>query len=382
MCRSLFSLVLSASMLAGGSPIVSLEGMPQSEDPILTVIASHQYDLENGGRKFLLSEAEKSDFFLLGELHGDNEIPALLKVLWPEMWQQGYRYIAAEISPWAAHQLEFVPFGQSPEIKALWTKQEATSLHATAGPKATVLWGCDMEEGQPEYLIRELATLNPDDPNLKRMVALTRDGYRRQMAPELLELLVRAKGKRDEVVNDVSLRQNLLATLEIEKNRLSPDTRMIAQNERELLMKEQLLAHYRRGSTVSTASKVLLRFGRNHIHRGLDARGISTLGNFILEFAVSHGNTAFNVGAFGAGGHASLDGKSFDADERKDELAFALLAGKARHPATVFDLRPVRPLLHLIPREKRSVVQTNLTYWADSYDVLICYKTVTPLKPE
>jgi hypothetical protein len=39
-------------------------------------------------------------------------------------------------------------------------------------------------------------------------------------------------------------------------------------------------------------------------------------------------------------------------------------------------------LLHLIPREKRSVVQTNLTYWADSYDVLICYKTVTPLKPE
>lgn len=56
--------------------------------------------MERGGRAFLLNEATNNDFFLLGELHGDNEIPALLDVVWPQMWTVGYRHIAAEVSPW------------------------------------------------------------------------------------------------------------------------------------------------------------------------------------------------------------------------------------------------------------------------------------------
>jgi hypothetical protein len=126
---------------------------------------------------------------------------------------------------------------------------------------------------------------------------------------------------------------------------------------------------------------VLLRFGRNHLHRGYDARGVSTLGNFIAEFAVVESRKAFNVGAFGAGGTMNLLGKSFDADERRDELTFALLADNARYPATLFDLRPLRPPLHDIPGEKRTALERNLVYWADSYDALICYKEVTPLQP-
>jgi len=49
--------------------------------------------------------------------------------------------------------------------------------------------------------------------------------------------------------------------------------------------------------------------------------------------------------------------------------------------ATLFDLRPLRALLHDIPSEKRSETQRNLAYWADSYDALICYQTVTLLEP-
>jgi hypothetical protein len=152
-----------------------------------------------------------------------------------------------------------------------------------------------------------------------------------------------------------------------------------AQNERELLMKEQFLIHFNHSSTPGARSKVLLRFGRNHLHRGYDARGISTLGNFIAEFAIVQGQKAFNVGAFGAGGKASLLGKSFDPDERRDELAFAFLAERAKYPATLYDLRPLRSLLHRISSEKRSALQSNLIYWADAYDALVCYKTVTPL---
>jgi hypothetical protein len=234
-----------------------------------------------------------------------------------------------------------------------------------------------MEEEQPHSLIRALAALNPADPNMTSMVALTERGYDRKMSPQLLASAELSNTSTDSTVNDVSLRQNLLATLRIEVNRLSPETKIIAQNDRERLMKEQFLIHYRAHG--ETAAKVLLRFGRNHLHRGYDSRGISTLGNFVAEFAISEGKKVFNVGAFGAGGRASLLGNSWNADERNDELTFALLADTAKYSATLFDLRPLRAVLHQIPKDKRSALQLNLAYWADSYDALICYKKVTPL---
>jgi len=379
MRRQLFWLILSLTILAEGTPIVLQES--PSDDPVRTALINHQYDLAADGLKFLLDEARNSDFFLLGELHGDNEIPALLGALWPLMWKHGYRHIAAEVSPWAAHQLEFVPVGKGSEVQGLWTKDEVMEVHSLADSNAEVLWGCDIEEAQPQLLIAELALLNPSDLDLRRMTELTKDGYDRKMAPELLDLAKGSKGNKDAIVNDMSVRENLIETLEVETNRLDADTKMIAQNERERLMKEQFLKHFRRGSAAGTPSKVLLRFGRNHLHRGYDARGISTLGNFIAEFAVGEGRKAFNVGAFGAGGKATLHGDTWDTDERKDEPAFALLAEKARYSATVFDLRPLRALLHGIPQQKRSALETSLIYWADSYDAVICYKTVTPLKP-
>src|SRR5207253_9037657 len=91
--------------------------------------------------------------------------------------------------------------------------------------------GCDIEETQPQLLIRELASLNPEDRNLKRMRELTKDGYNRKMAPDLLNLAEQSKADVDTVWNDVSLRKSLVETLEVEKNRLGADTKMIAQNE-------------------------------------------------------------------------------------------------------------------------------------------------------
>ena len=375
-----FWAIFALGLVAALSTAILHGRTEQGDDQIVAALAG-QYDLENEGRIFLLNEAKSNQFFLLGELHGDKEIPALLRTLWPEMWRQGYRHIGAEVSPWAAHQLEFAPAGKDPEIRGLWTKPEAIHVHAPAGPDVSVLWGCDLEEEQPQLLIRRLADRNPGDANLSRMVELTNKGYDRKMAPALLDLIKKSKGDRDEVLNDVSLRENLIATLDIESNRLSPDTKMIAQAERELLMKQQFLEHFGRHSTPGDSTKVMLRFGRNHLHRGYDARGISTLGNFLAEFAVTQGSTSFNVGAFGAGGKASLLGDTWDADERQDELAFALLAEKAKYAATLFDLRPLRALLRRSPQEKRSPLQTNLIFWADSYDALICYKTVTPLTP-
>ena len=377
-CYNFFCLILFTAQL-------SILGNGQtSKDPssaIAHTLEVHQFDLTvTAGKEFLLNEAQSNDYFLLGELHGENEIPALLRVLWPEMWRSGYRHIAAEISPWAAAQLEADPAVHGPKIAGLWTRRQARDARSFAHPGSSVLWGCDMEEIQPELLARELQSLNPTDRSLQQIVELTKDGYSRRMAPQLLALARKLTDVKDEQFGGISLRENLVDTLEIDQNRSDPATKMIAQNERELLMKRLFLAHLQ--LEPEHGSKVMLRFGRNHLHRGYDARGISTLGNFVAEYALAHGQNTFHVGAFAAGGKESLMGETWDADERGDEPAFALLAEKARFGVTVFDLRPLRPLLHALPQNERTALQSNLVYWADSYDALICYRSVSPLGPE
>lgn len=326
----------------------------------------------------LLTESRQHDFFLLGELHGENEIPALLRDLWPQLWQAGYRHVAAEISPWAAEHLERISGHDTALTKSLWNRDQAATVRQFAAPNQRVIWGCDMEEGQPERLIVDMSSLNPEDANLRQMVGITSGDYKRSQAPELRRLAEAVHPAHDATPGGVSLWQSLRDTLRIETLRSDSSTKLATSEARELLMKRLYLAHHEK----APEGKVLLRFGRNHLHRGYDARGVSTLGNFVAEWALSQNKSVFNVGAFAAGGKEQFAGKTFDADERQDELTFALLAELAGTNATLFDLRPLRPMLHSIKTAKRTPLEANLLYWADSYDFLLCYPIVTPLSED
>jgi hypothetical protein len=79
----------------------------QEPNPVSVLLSQNQYNLKADGSRFLLDEAQRASFFLLGELHGENEIPAMIRDLWPSLWKTGYRHVAAELSPWAAGMLEF-----------------------------------------------------------------------------------------------------------------------------------------------------------------------------------------------------------------------------------------------------------------------------------
>lgn len=67
-----------------------------------------------------------------------------------------------------------------------------------------------------------------------------------------------------------------------------------------------------------------------------------------------------------------------DADERSDDLVFQFLSEQARYDATVFDLRPLRVPLRMM--QERTAVHERLLFWANSYDAIICYRKVTPVK--
>lgn len=345
----------------------------QVVDSVSASLEQTQYDLSSDGRAFLLEEAEQATFFMLGELHGENEIPALLRRLWPSMWEAGYRHIAAEVSPWAANRLE--SGNAEVPIVGLWTQSEATFATSLKEGDESVLWGCDIEEAQPHLLIRELAAANPDSKDLQTAVDMVRDGYQRPLAGDLLRLIGSAVVPEDPLLGGVSLRNSLVRSLEIETERFA-GSRLRASMRREGFMKDLFHEFW----VNAGKPKVFLRFGRNHLHRGMDRRGVSTLGNFVAELAAAENLAAFNVAAFAGGGRIRLVGPASEFDERADDPAFAYLASVARYPSTVFDLRPLRPILHALPESERSAIEASLVYWADSYDAMIFYREVTPLE--
>jgi hypothetical protein len=346
-----------------------------TEASIKQGLISHATTLHSGGESILLKEAEEHQYFLLGELHGENEVPELLSALWPHLWQMGYRHIAAEVSPWAATHLGRSAEEDATPVPGLWTREQAAGVSRLAAPHQSVLWGCDIEEEQPAQLITQMAMLNLSDTHLHDMLEIVSHGYSSKRASELLRLGMLVHPAHDTQIGGTSLWESTLDTLKVEALRSDPHTRYQASGERERVMKSLFLRHrdqYPQG-------KVLLRFGRNHLHRGLDARGISTLGNFVAEWALAHGQSVVNIGVFAAGGREHLAGQTFYADERQDESTFALLAKLSGSDATLYDLKNLRPILHAISIEKRTPVEANLTYWADSYDFLLCYPSVSPL---
>jgi hypothetical protein len=286
--------------------------------------------------------------------------------------------VGAEVSPWAAEYLEQSAGREVAPIVGLWTPDQTRGIYRFAAPALHVLWGCDIEEGQPERVIQAMAKLNPDHAKLRQMTEAVSHGYNRAQAPALLSLADTDRPTHDASIGGSSVWRTLIDTLRVEALRSNPATRLAASEAREVVMKELFIDHYQHESP----GKVLLRFGRNHLHRGYDERGVSTLGNFVAEWALASKKTVFNVGVFAAGGKEHLAGQTFDADESHDDLAFALLAKLSGSNPTIFDLRPLRPRLHSIPTGKRTPLEARLVYWADSYDFLICYPVVSPLKDD
>jgi hypothetical protein len=144
-----------------------------------------------------------------------------------------------ELSPWAVEHLD--------QAKGLWTQDQAAVVNQFARTKQDVLWGCDIDEGQPERLIAEMAKLNPDDATLEQMMAITAQGYNRKQAPQLLVLSEAEHPANDVTIGGISLWSNIRQTLRVEALRSNPDTRLGASEAREVVMKELFPSHYRQG---------------------------------------------------------------------------------------------------------------------------------------
>lgn len=129
---SLWACVFAVSIAAASA---------QSVDPVGDAARHNQLNLAGDGRSFLIREASRASFTLIGGLHGDKETPALVQDLFRALQPAGYRYLATEMSPWAASRIP----GSHPN-----------------------LWGCDIEEMHSDLIIRDLDDRQSTMPRCKQ----------------------------------------------------------------------------------------------------------------------------------------------------------------------------------------------------------------------
>ena len=231
--------------------------------------------------------------------------------------------------------------------------------------------GADIEEPRPDLLIRDLAAINPQNRALRDMVEITKTGYRRETAGQLLQLARDAGEVKDAPAGGVPLRTVLLETLEVESTRASK-RRFEASTLREAFMKGFFITHYRAASRDNASPKFLVVFGQSHSGRGIDRRGVSTLGNFVSELAVAEGAHAFHVLLFAAGGRYSLHGVH-EIDQRQDDPGLCIptvmiARGSLGNPWIFEELTGTRsapPSAAEVEAELRWIIDRAAEHWGE-----------------
>ncbi len=339
--------------------------------------------LSGPGADYLISEADKAQFCLVGEEHGMQESPlfaaAYLKALQPK----GYRYFATEIGGITADHL-------AEEARKTSTDQALGDFNATypfslpfynwkeegrlfdAGLQlgSDSVWGLDQEFFfSPVYLfqrLQDLATTNDAKAAVAKYVAQTGGELKRSVAehnPSIALIETATPAEFDAL--DAAFMGNAQALHILGELRESAAiyqlnmTGHIYENNtrRGRLLKNHFMERYvaaqrRDGNN----PKVFFKFGSAHMTRGRNYINSFDLGNMISELAASQGETSFHVLVFAAGGtynkYFPFVGNEADKQKKLDATqdyffidASPLISLSKDGGWKVLDLKALRPMV-------------------------------------
>jgi hypothetical protein len=385
MCSGLRGPVLVSLICAGVWPAAargqadSLEAVLLRNRHALTVAAS---GLPSGPGGALLVEAGRSSrFFLVGEEHGVAEVPELTTALFRALVPHGYRHLAIETGDGIAAQLNRLAASAEPlaALREFFTeyhpavpfytlRQEAQLLVdavAAAGGREDVLWGIDYDILADRWPLRRLRELAPDaaaraaadraiafaDAQLERALATGNPGLVLMFGgPDTMVAGLRRTyraapdGEADRIISlmEATLRINgHWAARRIDESNV----------DRARHLKQQFARHW---AAIDHAAdpRVMIKLGANHTPRGRNWTNTFDVGNLAAEMAEAGGARSFHVMVVGGPGtqHAVMDPRvlrymAAPASSLGEPWAARLAAAVLPDAWTVFDLRPLRPLL-------------------------------------
>lgn len=327
---------------------------------------------------FMLAEGAAAQFFLLGEEHGVEQIPALSRDLMLALKPAGYEHLAIEISPPVARELDRAAVAGLDGIRRFnadyppgpafyFMKPEAEFLAAVrqAFPASRqLLWGLDYEVIQDRRLIARLQARAP--ASAQAAVQALADASARLWAQyaetrnprfifsfagdPALVAAVRNAWPRPDAASDEIL-DVLQATLEA--NALWVAGKDWESNDRRTrLMRASFARYWRAERAQGRTPKVFFKFGASHMSRGRDMSEVYDLGDIAAEAAALEGKSSFHlfVAPPRTERHAQFNPATMNVmpvpASYFDEQGVGFLADVAYPDAfTLINLRPLRPLL-------------------------------------
>ena len=324
--------------------------------------------LEGPGAEFLLAEAARSQFLVLGEEHNVVEIPELTTALLSALQRSaGYHYLALEQDPATMKAASRPPMRGHPDSVAAFARRyphaftfmsdQELAMIAAAGAESRgggdPVWGLDQSFGATHALDRLLAiTGGHSTPAARALASRYRDAAERVERTRDLENHHYLAGPKEENFARLDsayspargseaafLIDNLVRSDRIYQS--YRDGRGYDNGyEREELMKHLFMDEYARAQRADHGlPKVIVKMGHWHLYRGEGPSNLQTLGNFVSEFARVNGSASFHVAIHShnpAGGFRSLSAWP-------DSLSDPLIARSLPVDQwTLVDLRPLR----------------------------------------
>jgi hypothetical protein len=332
------------------------------------------------GWDWLVQQARDSRFTLLGEEHGVAETAQLASALFAALRPAGYSRVAVELSPAIAQDVEtaarrnglqgILDFFALPDAwSPMHMRNEAqfmASVVSSAPKNERVLWGLDREIFSDRYLISRLEPRVPQRAReaFTRLKQASTDAWARNAQtgnPDDLFILaadpslvsaVRAQWPNPDQTSDAIMR-TLEESLAIETAERNGGMYPYMQR-RTQWMKKNLAERLSEGGG-RQSPKVMMKFGYNHMIRGLNYVNDFDIGTMPDEVAALSGDRAFHIIVLPGPGSrqavlgpkrtfVSISSDEFDDFKAGDQRLTRVLSNAAATGHEVIDLRALRPL--------------------------------------
>ncbi len=352
--------------------------------------ASYPIDLDNGdlggpGLEYLNQKAQNSSFFLVGESHGMAEVPKFTAALFRTLNKQGFKYYATEVGPFTANYLDKTvknknylenvssflesypwsfPFFN---LKEEW--EVLTEVNSLTKDKGNTIWGLDQEFAASFRMNFKYLADNAENEESKQVAKeyyeLTMSLYSEFVKtgnPTKSFLAVARPSDFSKLRNSFKGQKiNMTMVKEIEES--IKIYQLWASNQgyksnllRAEMMKNHFREYYSMAKELDPDPKVMLKFGSNHMYRGLNNLNVLDLGNYISEIANQQKTKSFHLLVLGGKGTVNsynLMSKSQD-DKRKkyDALEYSdkwnaesILNSVEGNSWSLIDLKPIKESL-------------------------------------
>ncbi|WP_298516701.1 hypothetical protein [uncultured Kordia sp.] len=353
--------------------------------------------------QFFSKKIKNTQFIMLGEQHGIQEVGEITNALYNLSKPEGYNALCIETSPFAANilELQFTSAKNPAEgLKKLYdaypfaipfyNNKNDIGLFKNVIENHGAIWGIDQSFMVEYRLVFDyLVNLN-DNKALKNTV--------KPLLKEANLAFNKAVEKKDYQALFIfkytdELHHKLMAlTISDEEKKILTDLKLTKEiylynfqqqyylnnNERAKLMKRNFLTYYDEAATAGKLPKVIFKLGANHVAKGFTPTNVLDISNMITELAAMNGKTSLHVYAVGINGAKNLGNPfaptpvvPFDDSENIPEEVKNLIKNITANYIIIDAEKLKEKANRLSPKMKKLVLQ---------YDVLMYVNACKPLE--